>query len=313
MTLTKPMTEPESDELNSAELKDYLQAKAAIVNQALERCLPEAAAPPRVVAAMHHSLMAGGKRVRPILCMAVAEALGADARITLPAALALEMIHTYSLIHDDLPALDDDHLRRGKPTCHTRFDEATAILAGDALLTLAFEVLARGSNAQDPAEAAIWLQVVARMAADAGYRGMVEGQRRDLAAEGHRLDVDDLRAIHILKTGKLLQSAVACGAMIAKADAEQLSAMEAYGRHVGLAFQVADDVLNVTGDPEKLGKAVGTDADRQKNTYPALLGLEESKAYAHGLVADALQAIAGFDTKAEPLRAIARYIVARNR
>lgn len=308
MTLTNPRSE-----LEGSELKVYLQAKAKIVNQALERWLPEDAAQPRVVAAMRHSLMAGGKRLRPILCMAAAEALGGAARATLPAALALEMIHTYSLIHDDLPALDDDKLRRGQPTCHTCFDEATAILAGDALLTLAFEVLAKGGALQDASNTAIWLQVVARIAGAAGYQGMVEGQMRDLAAEGRRLDLEDLRTLHALKTGKLLQSAVVCGAMIANADAEQLSALEAYGRHVGLAFQVADDVLNVTGDPEKLGKAVGTDLDRQKNTYPALLGLDESRSYADGLVADALQAIAGFDTKADPLRAIARYIVARNR
>jgi geranylgeranyl diphosphate synthase type II len=298
---------------STLELKAYLQSKAGLVNQELERCLPVGAAQPRVVAAMRHSLMAGGKRVRPVLCMAAAEALGGEALSTLPAALALEMIHTYSLIHDDLPALDDDELRRGQPTCHTRFDEATAILAGDALLTLAFEVLAKEGAARAPSDAAIWLKVLARMAAAAGYRGMVEGQMRDLAAEGRRLDVDDLRALHALKTGELLQAAVACGAMIAKADAEQLSALEAYGRNVGLAFQVADDVLNVTGDPDKLGKAVGTDVDRQKNTYPALLGLDESRSYADGLVGDALQAIAGFDTKADPLRAIARYIVARNR
>ncbi len=308
MTLTNPRSE-----LEGSELKVYLQAKAKIVNQALGRWLPEDAAQPRVVAAMRHSLMAGGKRLRPILCMAAAEALGGAARATLPAALALEMIHTYSLIHDDLPALDDDKLRRGQPTCHTCFDEATAILAGDALLTLAFEVLAKGGALQDASNTAIWLQVVARIAGAAGYQGMVEGQMRDLAAEGRRLDLEDLRTLHALKTGKLLQSAVVCGAMIANADAEQLSALEAYGRHVGLAFQVADDVLNVTGDPEKLGKAVGTDLDRQKNTYPALLGLDESRSYADGLVADALQAIAGFDTKADPLRAIARYIVARNR
>jgi geranylgeranyl diphosphate synthase type II len=245
--------------------------------------------------------------------MAAAEALGADPRTTLPAALALEMIHTYSLIHDDLPALDDDQLRRGQPTCHTHFDEATAILAGDALLTLAFEVLAKGARHPHSQQAGIWLEVIAHMATAAGYSGMVEGQMRDLAAEGQRLGLDDLRALHSLKTGRLLQAAVVCGAMIANADEDQLAALKAYGRHIGLAFQVADDLLNVTGDPRKLGKAVGTDADRQKNTYPALLGLDDSRAYAHRLVEEALQAIAGFDGRADPLRAIARYIVDRNR
>lgn len=312
MTQTKPITELEATEAGNSDLKAYLRSKAALVNRELERCLPVEAVSPRVVAAMRHSLLAGGKRVRPVLCMAAAEALGGDARATLPAALALEMIHTYSLIHDDLPALDDDQLRRGQPTCHTRFDEATAILAGDALLTLAFEELARGGT-QQAGNADLWIKVVARMAAAAGYRGMVEGQMRDLAAEGRRLDLDDLRTLHTLKTGRLLESAVVCGAILVKADDHELAALEAYGRHVGLAFQVADDVLNVTGDPEKLGKAVGTDVDRQKNTYPALLGLEASIAYAEDLVGQALKALAGFDTKADPLRAIARYIVARNR
>lgn len=299
---------------NDFDLKPYLESRRTIVDSALLNYLQRSRRnDAEILAAMMYSIQAGGKRLRPILCMATTHALGGSEAEALPVGCALEMIHTYSLIHDDLPALDDDQLRRGQPTCHTRFDEATAILAGDALLTLAFEVLAKEGAAQAPSDAGIWLQVVARMAAAAGYRGMVEGQMRDLAAEGRRLDLDDLRALHNLKTGELLQSAVACGAMIAKADAEQLSALEAYGRHVGLAFQVADDVLNVTGDPDKLGKAVGTDVDRQKNTYPALLGLDESRSYADGLVADALQALTGFDTKADPLRAIARYIVTRNR
>jgi geranylgeranyl diphosphate synthase, type II len=295
------------------DLKAYLTAKAELINRELAACLPAEDNPPRVVAAMRHSLMAGGKRVRPVLCMAAAEAVGGHAEATMPAALALEMIHTYSLIHDDLPALDDDELRRGQPTCHTYFDEATAILAGDALLTLAFEVLAKHGERQAPADAHIWLEVAARIAAAAGYAGMVEGQMRDLSAEGRRLTLEELRALHTLKTGRLLQAAVISGAMIAKADGDQLAALEAYGGHIGLAFQVADDLLNVTGDPQKMGKAVGTDADRQKNTYPALLGLEASKAYADQLVADALKAIACFDTKADPLRAIARYIVHRKR
>jgi geranylgeranyl diphosphate synthase, type II len=295
------------------DLKAYLKTQAELINRELAACLPTENSQPRVVAAMRHSLLAGGKRVRPILCLAAAEAVGGDPKATLPAALGLELIHTYSLIHDDLPALDDDQQRRGQPTCHTRFDEATAILAGDALLTLAFEIMARPMGHQSPADAAIRLQVVARIAAAAGYAGMVEGQMRDLAAEGRRLALADLRALHALKTGRLLQAAVISGAMISRADDHQLAALEAYGGHIGLAFQVADDLLNVTGDPEKMGKAVGTDADRQKNTYPALMGLDASRAYADRLVADALEAIAGFDAKADPLRAIARYIVDRNR
>jgi geranylgeranyl diphosphate synthase, type II len=295
------------------DLKAYLKVKKDLINRELAACLPSENGQPRVVAAMRHSLLAGGKRVRPVLCLAAAEAVGGNPGVTLPAALALELIHTYSLIHDDLPALDDDQLRRGQPTCHARFDEATAILAGDALLTLAFEILAKQALHQSPTDAAIWLQVVARIAACAGYAGMVEGQMRDLAAEGRRLEIGDLRTLHALKTGRLLQAAVISGAMISKADDDQLAALEAYSGHIGLAFQVADDLLNVTGDPEKMGKAVGTDANRQKNTYPALMGLDASKVYADRLVADALEAIANFDTKADPLRAIARYIVDRNR
>ncbi|MDJ0784274.1 MAG: polyprenyl synthetase family protein [Desulfosarcinaceae bacterium] len=290
------------------DLKTYLKAKAELVNQALAGYLPEAQ--PKIVIAMRYSLMAGGKRIRPVLCISTAEALGVDGRITLPAALALEMIHTYSLIHDDLPALDNDQLRRGQPTCHSRFDEPTAILAGDALLTLAFQVLAEAGSDGD---AEVWLQVIASIAAAAGFKGMVEGQMRDLSAEGARLDLAALQAMHTLKTGKLLQAAVTCGALIAGAREDQLAAIKAYGHHIGLAFQVADDLLNVTGDPQIMGKAVGTDADREKNTYPALLGLVESRRYANRLVAKALQAIDAFDTKADPLRAIAQYIVDRNR
>lgn len=292
------------------DLKTYLKAKAELVNQALAGYLPEAQAQPKIVIAMRYSLMAGGKRIRPVLCISTAEALGVDGRITLPAALALEMIHTYSLIHDDLPALDNDQLRRGQPTCHSRFDEPTAILAGDALLTLAFQVLAEAGSDGD---AEVWLQVIASIAAAAGFKGMVEGQMRDLSAEGARLDLAALQAMHTLKTGKLLQAAVTCGALIAGAREDQLAAIKAYGHHIGLAFQVADDLLNVTGDPQIMGKAVGTDADREKNTYPALLGLVESRRYANRLVAKALQAIDAFDTKADPLRAIAQYIVDRNR
>ena len=299
--------------MEPSDLKVYLKAKADFINIELESCLPGGGDQPRVVAAMRHSLLAGGKRVRPVLCMASAEALGCEGRLTLPAALALEMIHTYSLIHDDLPALDDDQLRRGRPTCHARFDEATAILAGDALLTLAFEVLATGATRQNPPDTGTWLLVIAQVAAAAGYRGMVEGQMRDLSAEGQRLNPEALAALHSLKTGKLLQVAVLSGARIAGADEMQLAALTLYGHRIGLAFQVADDVLNVTGDPAKLGKAVGTDADRQKNTYPALLGLAESRAYAERLVSEALEAISAFDTKADPLRAIAGYIVNRNR
>jgi geranylgeranyl diphosphate synthase type II len=261
---------------------------------------------------MQYSLMAGGKRIRPVLCLAATEAVGGNPKDALMAACAMEMIHTYSLIHDDLPAMDNDELRRGKPTCHVAFDEAAAILAGDALLTMAFEILA-SVPFENTDQAAKWLQIIRIIAVAAGSRGMIQGQMLDIAAEGRKLDVRELESMHTLKTGALIVASLQCGALLAEADKTQLSFLETYARNIGLAFQVADDILNVEGNPEVMGKAVGTDRLNKKNTYPALLGLDASKQFAQKLIRNALQALETFDNKAEPLRAMAAYIIERKR
>jgi len=293
-------------------LKAYLTAQRQKVNTALEVKLKADNTSPRIIKAMHYSLMAGGKRLRPILCLAAAEAVGGKSDTVIQAACALEMIHTYSLIHDDLPAMDDDELRRGQPTCHVVFDEATAILAGDGLLTLAFEILANtdlsGANSVKP-----WLQVIQRIAAGAGYKGMIEGQMRDISSENTKLTQTDLEAMHTLKTGALIEAATCAGAILGGGVSEQIEQLKIYARQIGLAFQVTDDILNVEGDPKLLGKAVGTDLDRNKNTYPALLGLVASKTFASELIDKSLQTLEYFDNSAKPLRELARYIIARNR
>jgi geranylgeranyl diphosphate synthase type II len=292
------------------QLSAYLESQSNRVNAYLETCLQSLPHSGALLEAMRYSLMAGGKRLRPVLCMAGCEAVGGRAEQALPAAAALEMIHTYSLIHDDLPAMDDDALRRGKPTCHVQFDEATAILAGDALLTLAFQLLS-DSSAVDASQAARWLEVIHCIARAAGAQGMVEGQMRDIEAENTALPQEDLEQVHALKTGALINAALTTGAILGNGTADQLQKLEAYATHIGLAFQVKDDVLNVEGDPGLLGKGVGTDALRQKSTYPSLLGLEASGEYASTLIAKALASLSSFDHRSEPLRAIAEYIITR--
>jgi geranylgeranyl diphosphate synthase type II len=264
---------------------------------------------------MRYAVMAGGKRLRPVLCAAAAEAVGEkpDDAVLLRAACSLEFIHTYSLIHDDLPAMDDDALRRGKPTCHIAFDEATAILAGDALLTLAFQVLSSGVALPGGPDPGDWIRVIRCIAEAAGALGMVEGQMRDIASEGVALSLEALESLHGLKTGALIQASVTTGAILAHAEREQADALETYARHIGMAFQVADDILNEAGDAGLMGKAVGTDRARGKNTYPALLGLTGAREKARIHVESALGALAPFDDRATPLRAIARYVIERNR
>jgi len=294
------------------DLKKYLNDKCQAVNDALDNLLPNTQQGETINKAMKYSLMAGGKRIRPILCLAAAEAVDGNPRDALMAACAMEMIHTYSLIHDDLPAMDDDQLRRGKPTCHIAFDEATAILTGDALLTMAFEILA-SVPVENGDQAAKWLAVIRIIAIAAGSQGMIQGQMLDIAAEGHRLNVTDLESMHFLKTGALIEASLQCGALLADADEAQLGFLQTYARRIGLAFQVADDILNVEGNPALMGKAVGTDRLNKKSTYPSLLGLDASKAFAQKLIRQALQALETFDTKAEPLRALAVYIIERKR
>ncbi len=295
------------------DLPAYLAVRRADVEAALSRFLKSETSPPRIVRAMGHSLLGGGKRLRPILCMAAADAAGGDAKRVIPAACALEMIHTYSLIHDDLPAMDDDRLRRGRPTCHVAFDEATAILAGDALLTLAFSVLAEAGENAPEGEAGRWLGAIRRIADAAGYLGMVEGQMRDMAGENARLSLAELEGVHRRKTGALIRASVSAGAVLAGGDAEVRRALETYADRIGLAFQVVDDILNEEGDPSVMGKAAGTDRDRGKSTYPALMGLDAAKDHAARLIREATDAVARFPPAADPLRAIARYVLHRRR
>lgn len=294
------------------DLNAYFAEKIELINAALESKLKTSERPDRLLQAMTYSLMAGGKRFRSVLCVAAAEAVGGDLEDVLPAACALEMVHTYSLIHDDLPAMDDDALRRGQPTCHKAFDEATAILAGDALLTLAFQTLSSIAAGSDQ-QAVKWLRVIQLISHAAGYCGMIQGQMLDIASEGSQLTLNELKSLHRLKTGALIEVSSRCGAELVDANSSQIQLLESYAQYIGLAFQVTDDILNVEGDPTIMGKAVGTDKLRQKSTYPSLLGLEESKTFARKLIDNALQALGSFDQKAEPLRAIARYIIDRKK
>ncbi|MBF0225290.1 MAG: polyprenyl synthetase family protein [Desulfobacterales bacterium] len=293
-------------------LKEYLNQKRknidAALNSIFENKLPKAR---RVINAMHYSLMAGGKRLRPILCIASAEALKRKDEDVMNAACALELIHTYSLIHDDLPAFDDDELRRGMPTCHIKFDEATAILAGDGLLTLAFEVISP-KHLSNPQNALLWIEVINVIANAAGCIGMIEGQMRDSFYEGTKIDLNSLKELHFLKTGALIQASVCSGAILAEASLDEMNQLKIYAQNIGLAFQVQDDILNVEGDPKIMGKSVGTDNLRDKNTYPSIMGISESKLFAKELINEALKAIEIFDDSAEPLRRIASYIIERN-
>jgi geranylgeranyl diphosphate synthase type II len=290
-----------------------LAAYFARINEILDRHLLNhlnaSVAGSRLFEAMRHSLMAGGKRLRPNLCIAACEAVGGDSKKVFPLACAIEMIHTYSLIHDDLPAMDDDQLRRGKPTCHVAFDEATAILAGDALLTLAFQILA-SLETERPEQA---LEIIRIIASAAGPAGMVQGQMLDMQSEGQTLTSAELQALHALKTGAMIEAALVTGAMLGGGNTAQIDAIRDYGRAIGLAFQVVDDVLNVEGNPAVMGKAAGTDQVRRKNSYPALLSLEKSKEFAQNLIRTAGEALIGFEHEADALRAIARYVIERNK
>jgi geranylgeranyl diphosphate synthase type II len=293
-------------------LTSYIKDKNNQLNLYLETIFSNMVPDQQIVVAMKYSLMAGGKRLRPVLCLAATQAVGGNPNRAMPSAAALEMIHTYSLIHDDLPAMDNDELRRGKPTCHVAFDEATAILAGDALLTLAFQILS-AEEIVDPQYAGAWLQVIQTLSTAAGYGGMIQGQMLDISSEGRCLSRGELEHMHRLKTGALITAAVRCGAIIGNADQDQLEALDRYAENIGLAFQVADDILNVEGDPKLMGKAVGTDRLRDKSTYPSIMGLVESKQLSEKLVRQALQAIEDFNKGSDALRAIARYIIERRR
>lgn len=290
------------------DLKAYLSKRCDLVNKALDSLLPEEDKfPKRVNSAMRYSLFGGGKRVRPILTLGAVDALGGDINKALNTAAAMECIHTYSLIHDDLPAMDDDDLRRGNPTCHKKFDEATAVLAGDGLLTLAFGLIA---DTKDVAPDVI-VKVIKEVSLGAGIYGMVGGQMIDMESEGRDLNHIELQNIHIHKTGKLIVASVRSGAVIAGAKGSDLEKLTEYGECIGLSFQIADDILDVEGDSESLGKTAGKDEAQNKATYPSIMGLGESKKLAKDLTDRALGALEGFDDSADPLRSLASYIVER--
>jgi geranylgeranyl diphosphate synthase type II len=284
-----------------------------LVDRALETALPAAEAwPPRVHEAMRYSVFAGGKRVRPLLAMAGAAAVGGDPAVAMPLACAVEMIHTYSLIHDDLPAMDDDDLRRGRPTCHKAFGEAVAILAGDALLTHAFGELARVPPGVSPEERARRLEAVSLLAEACGTSGLVGGQVVDLECEGQPVDGATVERIHRAKTGALLLACVQGGAVLGGADAAALAALTTYGRAIGLAFQVIDDVLDATEDTAHLGKTAGKDAEAEKATYVRVHGIEASRGIASALLDEALRALRPLGAAAGPLASLARLIVERH-
>ena len=294
-------------------LKVYLSEKKAIVDRALEIYLPKPEGPAcDLIRAMRYSVFAGGKRLRPILCIAGCETVGSAGADVLPVACALELIHTYSLIHDDLPVMDDDDLRRGKPTNHKVFGEATALLAGDGLLTEAFALMTR-SDLLERISTDLILKVTGMIAHAAGYRGMVGGQIVDIQSEGKVMDFPVVEFIHTHKTGALITSSVASGAILGGGDESQLEAITSYGRKIGLAFQISDDILDIEGDSKTIGKNVGADEQKRKTTYPTVAGLGRSKEIQLKLVEEAIDSLRAFDYRAEPLRRVARYIIERKK
>ena len=297
-------------------ITQYIDLKRKQVDRALERYVPEQKnSLAEHVNAMRYSLFAGGKRVRPILCLAAAESVkdfnDAFPETVMLTACALECIHTYSLIHDDLPAMDDDDLRRGKPTNHVIFGAAGAILAGDSLLTHAFDLLSR--DVMETVSAHDRLTIISLISKAAGPEGMAGGQFLDLTHEGKEVEYDALREIHSRKTGALITVSVQAGGVLGNISPERFKSLTRYGIHIGLAFQIIDDLLNVEGTEEQLGKAAGSDAARNKATYPALFGVAKTREKAEEAVQEALAALDGFDDRADRLRDLAQYILSRKR
>jgi geranylgeranyl pyrophosphate synthase len=290
-------------------LADRLAGYSQQVDAQLERILPPASGPAeRLFAAMRYSVFNGGKRLRPALCFAAADAIGVSNINTTKVAAAVEMIHAYSLIHDDLPAMDNDDLRRGKPTCHIQFDEATAILAGDALQSLAFQQLTKLTDIGSDSK----VELMSILASYSGCSGMAAGQAIDLAATGQTLDIDQLDTMHRHKTGALIEASVLMGAITAGgASQAQLSALRDFAHAIGLAFQVQDDILDVESSTEQLGKQQGSDAANNKSTYTSLLGLERARNQAASLYQQSIDSLEVFADRAEPLRQLASFIVNR--
>ena len=292
------------------DIQPFLADAARDLEAFLESALPPAGGyPPPLGDAIRYSALDGGKRLRPALALAAAECLGGNRETAVPVAAALEMIHTYSLIHDDLPAMDDDDYRRGKLTCHRKFGEAAAILAGDALLTQAFQVVSEA----DGIDAGRRLRIVREISSACGPSGLIGGQMADLAAAGKEVDQPTLEYIHTHKTGALIQAAVVCGGIAAGGDEKGLRALGTYGRRAGLGFQIVDDILDVEGDPEETGKETGRDRHLGKATYPALFGVESSRQRVGELIGEAVQALAAFGEEADLLRGLARFIEERSR
>ena len=290
-------------------LKAYLRSRRKEIDRALDYYLPKTNVKPATLhKAMRYSLFAGGKRLRPILCLAAAEACRGKVSNALPLACALECIHTYSLVHDDLPSMDNDDYRRGRPTCHRVFGDGIAVLAGDALLTIAFEIVSKAK----PAPRYDMSILLREIAAAAGSQKLIAGQVADLEAEGRKVKRDQLRFIHENKTAAILKSSIRLGAMSANADAKKLRAVTQFGHGLGLAFQVIDDILDVTQSSEILGKSAGKDIAAKKATYPAVIGLEKSRAEARRLTRQAHDALSVFrDSEAEPLHCLANYLLER--
>nr|AEZ55682.1 geranylgeranyl diphosphate synthase 2 [Salvia miltiorrhiza] len=288
--------------------EEYMASKAKKVNTALDDAVP-LQNPLKIHQAMRYSLLAGGKRVRPVLCLASCELVGGEEAAAVPMACALEMIHTMSLIHDDLPCMDNDDLRRGRPTCHKEFGEETAVLAGDALLALAFEHVAAKTRNVDERRV---VQAIVELGSAVGSEGLVAGQIVDLSSEGKLLSLGELEYIHVHKTSKLLEAAVVCGAIMGGGGGAQVEALRKYARCVGLLFQVVDDILDVTKTSEELGKTAGKDLVTDKATYPRLMGLRKAKDFAADLAAMAVQELSYFDpSRAAPLYHLAQYIASR--
>jgi geranylgeranyl diphosphate synthase type II len=287
----------------------YPEDKRELAEAALHRFFPKEDKYPEVIyKAMHHSLFTGGKRFRPILTLLVAEAFGADVNKILPTACAIEYIHTYSLIHDDLPAIDNDDLRRGKPTCHVLFGEDIAILAGDALFAEAFYLIASAQNTTNPSQI---VQVINELALASGVRGMVGGQVVDIQSSSKKVDSKTLNFIHTHKTGQLITAAARAGAILAGASGSDLEKVTQFSYYLGLAFQITDDILDVIGDTDVLGKKVGSDEQHNKATFPSVFGLEKAKEKAEEAVKNAINALAGLNIDTESLIELAQFVYER--
>lgn len=301
-------------------LKEYIEQNRSLIHQHLCLIFDQFDQEKELIRAIRHSLFAGGKRLRPILCLAAADMCKEnekDLLLALPAGCAIELIHTSSLIHDDLPAMDNDDLRRGLPTCHKKFTEATAILAGDALLTHAFNVISQPEPIfKVYPDCGIRLQLISKISQAAGIAGMMEGQMIDMQPQPPLCETNDslahLKHMHSLKTGRMITVSLESGGISAGADPEDIHRLTRFGDNMGLAFQVVDDILNVEGDPEKMGKAKGSDAANKKMTYPLIIGMDESKKFAKELLDEAIEFLSPFAEKAAPLTAIAQYIINRD-